>query len=398
MLQLSFVNFRKDSYLVVEGKAESDRFFIIQQGHVRCHRENEVPGENPELLGPGDFVGVIPCMSGHSQIETVIAITDVVAISVRREQYPELIARNTPVAMKIIRTFANRMRMLNEKLTELTLKNVVAESPEQMFDVAEYYEKIGKPNVAIFAYYQYLKACPYSTHSAKAKERFIVLKPKAHAVYFEPTPDLLRVYPKDTMIFSECQRGAEMFIIQDGKVKITKVVDGNEVTLAVLKKGDMFGEMALLENKPRSASAIADEECRLMTVNRQNFDQMVATQAQLIARLTTMLADRLWSMSRQLANTQLGDPLFKLLDMLALQIEKAKIRLEPNTQFQTDLTLEDVANMCGIPQNQQAAGLYKLQTDPHIKLIHGKILVPDCLELVKQAAFYRKPKHASPSV
>lgn len=393
MLQLAFVNFRKDSYLVVEGKADSDRFFIIQQGHVRCHREKQIPGGTPEILGPGDFVGVIPCMSGHSQIETVIAASDVVTISVRREQYPELIARNTPVAMKIIRTFATHMRLLNERLTQLTLKNVVAESPEQMFSVGVYYEKIGKPNVAIFAYYQYLKACPYGTYAAKAKERFIALRPMTHAVYFEPTPDLLRVYPRDTMIFSECQRGAEMFIIQDGKVKITKVVNGNEVTLAVLKRGDMFGEMALLENKPRSASAIADEECRLMTVNRQNFDQMVATQAQLITRLTTMLADRLWSMYRQLANTQLGEPLHKLLDMLALQIEKAKIRLGPNIQYQTDLTLEDVANMCGIPQDQQTASLFQLQNDSHIKLVHDKILVLDCLELVKQAAFYRKQKH-----
>ena len=53
------------------------------------------------------------------------------------------------------------------------------------------------------------------------------------------------------MIFSEAQSGSDMFIIQRGEVSITKVVNGNEVTLAVLKKGDMFGEMALIENKPR---------------------------------------------------------------------------------------------------------------------------------------------------
>ena len=198
------------------------------------------------------------------------------------------------------------------------------------------------------------------------------------------------MYPKDTMIFSECQSGQDMFIIQEGSVRITKVSDGNEVTLALLKKGDMFGEMALLENKPRSASAIAHEQCRLMTVNRQNFDQMVATQPQLIARLTTMLADRLWSMYRQLSNTQLNEPLAKLIDMLALQVEKAKIAIAPNVSFQTDLTPYDVANMCGIAQDQQATPLYKFQTDPHVKLVDGKILVPDVLELLKQAQFYRK--------
>lgn len=376
--------------MVVEGKAESDRFYIIQVGKVRCHHENEVPGSTPDILGPGDFVGVIPCMSGHSQIESVVAMTDVVAISVRRDQYPELIMRNTPVAMKIIRTFANKMRTLNDSLTQLTLKNKIIDSPEQLYQIAAYYEKVGQPNIAIYGYYQYLKACPNGENAENAKKRFLSLKPRTHAVYFESNNDLLRVYPKDTMIFSECQSGQDMFIIQEGSVRITKVSDGNEVTLALLKKGDMFGEMALLENKPRSASAIAHEQCRLMTVNRQNFDQMVATQPQLIARLTTMLADRLWSMYRQLSNTQLNEPLAKLIDMLALQVEKAKITLAPNVSYQTDLTPYDLANMCGIAQDQQATPLYRLQTDPHVKLVDGKILVPDVLELFKQAQFYRK--------
>ena len=391
MLQLSFVNFRKGSYLVVEGKAESDRFFIIQSGNVRCFKATDTPGGPIKLLGPGDFVGVIPCMSGHSQIETVIAITDVTGISVRRDQYPELIMRNTPVAMKIIRTFANGMRSMNETLTKLTLNNVVADTPEHIFDVADYYDKAGFSDIAVYAYYQYLKACPRGVNAGRAKERFIVLKERTHAVYFESTPDLMRVYPKSTMIFSESQNGPDMFIIQEGQVKISKVVDGNEVTLAMLKKGDMFGEMALLENKPRSASAIAHEPCKLMAVNRQNFDLMVATQPQLISRLTTMLADRLWSMYRQIDNANLHDPLHKLIDILALQVEKTKINLsQQNVQYQTDLTPYDLANMCGLPKEQQAESLLRLQSDSHVRFVNGKILVPDCRELVKQAAFYRK--------
>ncbi|MBQ9631266.1 MAG: cyclic nucleotide-binding domain-containing protein, partial [Treponema sp.] len=249
MLQLSFVNFKKGSYLVVEGKAESDRFFIIQNGNVRCYRSHDIPGEPKKLLGPGDFVGVIPCMSGHSQIETVIALTDVTCISVPRDQYPELIMKNTPVALKIIRTFANSVRSMNETLTKLTLNNVVADTPEHMYDVASFYDKSGFFDIAVYAYYQYIKACPRGNNIDKAKERFIALKPRTHAVYFESTNELLRTYPKNTMVFSESQSGPDMFIIQDGQVKISKVVNGNEVTLSVLKKGDIFGEMALLENK-----------------------------------------------------------------------------------------------------------------------------------------------------
>ncbi|MCR5612588.1 cyclic nucleotide-binding domain-containing protein [Treponema sp.] len=394
MLQLAFVNFKKGSYLVVEGQNTGDRFYIIQVGHVQCVHETNIPvSDTNNILGPGDFVGVIPCMSNHLQIESAIAMTDVVCISVRRDQYPELIERNTPVAMKIIRTFANKMRLLNENLTKLALNNVVQESPEQIFTSARVYEEKKEFNIAIYGYYQYLKASPYGPNAAIAKQKFVQLKPRTKAVYFEPSTDLLRVYPKGTMIFSECQAGADMFIIQEGAVRITKVVDGQEVILAVLNKGDMFGEMALLENKPRSASAIAHENCRLMTVNRKNFDQMVATQPQLIARLTTTLADRLWSMYRQLANTQLKEPIMKLIDMLALQMEKAKVNIAPGISWQTDLTIQNVVDMCGIPQSHQAAAAYQFQSDSHIRIQNGKIFVPNCVELAKQAAFYRKQTH-----
>lgn len=392
MLQLSFVNFRKGSYLLVEGNASGDKFFIIQSGKVRCYKALEVGDDVATTLGPGDFIGVIPCMSGHSQIETVVALTDVVAISIRREQYSELISNNTPVAMKIIRTFANRMRSLNETLTKVTLKNNLIVSPEQLFVIAQYYEKVGQPNLAIYGYYQYIKACPQGLEIEKAKSRFVALKSRTRAVYFEPTSELIRTYPKDTMIFSECQSGHDMFIIQEGQVKISKFVDGNEVILAVLKKGDFFGEMALLENKPRSASAIAHENCRLMTVNRRNFDQMVASQPQLIARLTTTLAERLWSMSRQLANTQIRDPLFKLFDMLSLQLEKSRVDVRKGTSYQFDLTPFDLANMCGIPQEEQASCLITFMNDSRIKIVNNKVFVPDCFEIVKSAEYFRKQK------
>lgn len=91
MLQLQIVNFRKDSYLFIEGRESNDHFYIIQSGSVRCYKSNDPKGLSVKMLGPGDFVGVIPCMSNHTQIETAIALSDVKCISVRRDQYPELI-------------------------------------------------------------------------------------------------------------------------------------------------------------------------------------------------------------------------------------------------------------------------------------------------------------------
>ncbi len=391
MLQLQICRFPKGSYIVVEGKANSDRFFIIQQGRVQCYKSSG-NGTTSVIFGPGDFVGVVPCMSGHLQIETAIAAEEVVAIAVKKEQYPDLIVKNTPVALKIIKTFANRMRVMNEMLTKATLNSVVTESYEQIYKVAKFYDEAYKIDIATYAYYQYLKTRPTGPNAEDAKKRFLALKAKAHPAYLEPSQESILEYPQNTMIFSESQRGKDLYIIQSGEVAISKVVNGNEVILAVLKKGDMFGEMALLENKPRSASAIAHSDCRLMVVNLANFNQMVTTQPQMISRLTTTLADRLWSMYRQLDNANIRDPLAKMIDMLSLQLEKQKIQMDSlqSKQKQTELTPQDIANMCGIPHAQQPKAIYEFQQDSHIKIADGKIFIKDMVELSKQAAFYRK--------
>ena len=148
--------------------------------------------------------------------------------------------------------------------------------------------------------------------------------------------------------------------------------------------------MALLENKPRSASAIAHENCRLMAVNRQNFDLLVATQPQIIARLTTTLAERLWSMTRQMTNTAIKEPLHKLLDMIALQLEKAKVNCEKGASYTLDLSVYDLPNMCGIPLEQQQEAIDQLMLDYRVKIDGKRIFIKDCNELVKSAAIFRK--------
>lgn len=394
MLQLKIINFPRASYLVVEGKASGDSFFIIQKGAVQCFKASG-SGIAPVKYGPGDFVGVVPCMSGHLQIETAIALTDVSVISVKKEQYPDLISQNTPVALKIIKTFANRMRVMNQMLTKATVNSVVQDDHDQIFQVAQYYDKQAQYDMAVFAYYQYLKTRPVGEAAEISKKRFTVLKGKTHAVYYEPDQDFTRQYPINTMIFSEAQSGADMFIIQKGEVAISKVVNGKEVTLAILNKGDMFGEMALLENKPRSANATAHSDCTLMVVNRSNFNHMVSTQPQLISKLTVTLAERLWSMYRQLDNAKLTDPLAKLIDILSLQVEKMKLSATAQSQsLQTDLSLKDLINLSSVPNHQQSDAVYNFQLQPNYKIVNNKILIKDVTELTKQAAFYRKQNNA----
>jgi CRP-like cAMP-binding protein len=391
-LQLAMVNFKKGAYIIVEGKQNADYFYIIREGKVRISKEAEiVEEEGGNTLAPGDFFGVVSTMSSHSHIETARAITDVSLISVHRDQYGLLIEKNTPIAMKIIQGFSRKMRYLDEALTRLTLKSTGGEEPTHLFRVAEYYARQNQFNQAYYAYYQFIKYCPDDPNVKTAKQRMAKIKSYAKAVYLESKADEFnRVYPKDTMIFSEAQPGQELYIIQKGSVKITKIVNDNEVLLAVLKPGDIFGEMSLLENKPRSASAIAYEDAQLLAVNRANFERMVTTQPQIISRLTQLLAERIWFIYKQLANTQLSDPLGRLYDALLIQLEKNRVVIRSGESYTFDFGPKELINMIGYSPKEGNVYVRKLFENSKIKLVDNKIHAADLEEVEKQAKYYRK--------
>lgn len=68
-------------------------------------------------------------------------------------------------------------------------------------------------------------------------------------------------------LFRENDRSRELYIIQSGKVKVYKTVGSKEIELAVMGKGAVLGEMALIDGKPRSASAVVMEECTIMQID-----------------------------------------------------------------------------------------------------------------------------------
>lgn len=81
-----------------------------------------------------------------------------------------------------------------------------------------------------------------------------------------------RKFPKDAIIFEEGSLGDYMYLIREGQVKVTKMSeDGREKILEIFNAGDFFGDMALLEREPRSASVKTTRPCVLLALSRQDF-------------------------------------------------------------------------------------------------------------------------------
>jgi hypothetical protein len=94
-------------------------------------------------------------------------------------------------------------------------------------------------------------------------------------------------------IFREGDAGDDMFIIKAGEVEIYRTVSGKDLRVVMLEEGDFFGEMAVLEEEPRMASARALTDCDLMRIDGSTFDQLVRHNPEIPVRMLRKLSRRL---------------------------------------------------------------------------------------------------------
>lgn len=83
-------------------------------------------------------------------------------------------------------------------------------------------------------------------------------------------------YPTGSVIFEHGALGDKLYLILEGRVRISREVSGmGEEALAVLDAGDVFGEMSLLDEAPRSAAALAHESCTLLSITKERFEDLL---------------------------------------------------------------------------------------------------------------------------
>ena len=115
-----------------------------------------------------------------------------------------------------------------------------------------------------------------------------------------PFAKYLTHFEQGHVLFREGDEGEDMFIIQTGKVAIKKRVKDGETTLAVLEKGDFFGEMAILERQPRSAAAEMLEPGDLIVISGDVFGDMIKANPEIAVRMLRKYSIRLRETNRQL--------------------------------------------------------------------------------------------------
>jgi CRP-like cAMP-binding protein len=154
------------------------------------------------------------------------------------------------------------------------------------------------------------------------------------------------VDPGET-VFEEGDSGDQMFIIQEGQVRVTKKIGGREHTYAVLGKGDFFGEMAIVTNTKRTATVKAATHCKLLCFNREGFLSMINKNPKIALNIIDKLCRRLQNSNMQIQHLVKKNG----RALVALNLSYAfKGEGEENAVLYYDRTLEEISLNLDLPR------------------------------------------------
>jgi len=184
-----------------------------------------------------------------------------------------------------------------------------------------------------------------------------------------------RTYPAGEVLFQDGEPGGEMYVIQSGRVRICKQVRDIEKTLATLGPGEFFGEMAILNEKPRSATAIVEEDARLLVIDSKTFEAMVTGNTEIALRIIRKLAKRLDAADSLIEVLLYRDPKARVILGLSKVAEQNGQEVEGG--IFVPITAAELADQVGLDEPVAREVIERLVRSGMIQEVQGGWVVSD---------------------
>ena len=187
-----------------------------------------------------------------------------------------------------------------------------------------------------------------------------------------------RTYKKGNIILFEEDPGDSLFIINEGKVKITRLSEeGKEVILSILGEGEFFGEMSLLDGESRSANVIALSDSEVFILKRQDFLEIIHKNPQIAITLLEELARRIRKSDQQIEFLSLSDAENRVaLTLLRLAEESGTFKMGQVTIDELPMQ-QDMANMSGTSRETISRMLSDFKDKEYIDRKGKKLIILD---------------------
>lgn len=190
-----------------------------------------------------------------------------------------------------------------------------------------------------------------------------------------------KIFPKGSVIFSEFEPGDCFYLIQSGRVQLIKIVNGFEKNLDILQPSEIFGEMAILENSPRSATAIAYDDVKALEFNKANFEVLMMGNPAIAMKLLKTFVKRIFAQKRRFMVLTVPDRLARIGDVF-LMLDETQPTLDRSTEMRSfTITIDEVARWAGLSAEAVEDEIRRYIDQGKMEVYDDRIVIKNITEL-----------------
>ncbi len=158
----------------------------------------------------------------------------------------------------------------------------------------------------------------------------------------------VKKFNKNITIFHQGSSGDTFYVVVSGRVKITLLSeDGKEIILSILKEGDFFGEMSILDNEIRSANAIVIEDAVLFFLSRNQFQKLIVTNSDIVGKIIKEICARLRSADQKIGSLAFLNVYGRVIWLLQQFAHEQGQKTEKGIRMLNAPTHQEIASMVG---------------------------------------------------
>ena len=410
------LTYARGSIIFFEGDKD-ERIYILQSGTVILSQSDLETGAHiNEQVNPGEFFGVKSALAHKPKMETANVLTDVQVIQLSVQEFEQIIGKNQDMILKMLRAFSKSLRQIHKK-TENVLKNDTAALPPELgmnivaqcfFDEQKYVSCMSICNKLLSRYPTASNAAGMKKLLSQAnllQQRVGASKRgvQAAAAAAAPADTALKqfelpmferfskTYEDGEVIISEFEPGDCFYLIQSGHVQLEKCIKGAMKNLDILRPGEFFGEMAILDNSPRSATCIAKGPVKCLEFNKENFKALITGNPQIAIILLKLFCKRIYAQKRRFRILCIEDLQARLADVFLMydDIQVMEDKVPPTgSKRKFQLTINDVAHWAGIALDVAKDELSKYSAKKRIEIYDDYIIVLNIQEMKRTVDAY----------
>lgn len=389
--------FKKDTYLYIEGDEDVDEIYIIQKGEVVFDCANTHVAPYRKGAGAGDVLGLISTMSGRPRMESAILRTDAEILVFNKDSFLALMNNNAEIALKVINGFADELRAYDDMIFSLRGNRETIPLDEQLFKLGAYFLNAGELNHAYYIFSRMMLLFPGSAKCDEARAEIHSMETRG--IKLPLGPEIKGVnwkYGSNHIIFCQNEPGNALFLIKEGKVKIYKNHGNSQIMLSILKKGDIFGELAIVSKKPRNATAISDTAAELIPITSENLIAIIQKSPIILKKIFCSISERLWFTYIRIESRLYERPLTRIYAFLENKLMEERISLKSEKPHVFNFGIAELLKMTDLPQNAMGDSMDELLMDQNLHFNFGEIRIESPREIAARAKQHKSRDRLSP--